>query len=286
MKYNKFKNIVISLGFIALSTQVFAAPPPAHFNGGFHPQNGAQQFHPNNGQQFHANGFQQGNNGNHFGQLNHANPGFANGADRFNNDTININEPGGYHGWNQGPVGFNNGWSNGWNNGYSNGGFLTGVGEAIVGGLAATALYNWIFTPHSSANVAYANGSSGSSSYSSDQAQPPTDDITNNTTNNTVVEDDSNIGAWLLALGALILAGAGLAYYLRRDRGERHVGDEYDDDYYDETPIRRNQAQAPHRDRNNYNDNYDRLEDNSSRRTIRNEPRDRVPSPSRQRSRY
>ncbi len=250
MKQFKLRKTLVIIGLVGFTFQAVANP---QFEAN-HDGNG--QFHANHAPQYRVND-------NRFQNSNHENTErFGSTPNRFNNDTVNINERGGnpynytlnnqYHGWNQGPIGFNNGWSNGWSHGYNNGGFWTGVGEAVVGGLAATVLYNWLFNHNSSPSVAYANGSNSSGGYYNDSSsQQPDETINNTTTNNTVVEeDDSNIGLWLLGLGAIILAGAGLAYYLRRNRSSG----QYEEDDYDELP-RRNHARPAHYERNDsYNE--------------------------------
>ncbi|RTL10345.1 MAG: hypothetical protein EKK54_11440 [Neisseriaceae bacterium] len=164
------------------------------------------------------------------------------GNDRFNNDTVNVyghnSYNGGYppyRGWNQGPVGFDNGWGSGWHDGYNNGGWGAGLVEGLIGGIAATSLFNYFFNHNNSTPVVYSGGggySSGSSYSSSDMSTPPPEDTNNTTTNNTVIEEDnSNPGYWLLGIGVLVLAGLGIAYAMRGNKRREYYSDERRDSY-------------------------------------------------------
>ena len=167
------------------------------------------------------------------------------GNDRYNNDTVNVYGHNGYNGaynggyppyrgWNQGPVGFSNGWGSGWNNGYNNGGWGAGLAEGLIGGIAATSLFNYFFNHNNSTPVVYSGGgySSGNSSSSNSMPNTPSEDINNTTTNNTVIEENSsNPGYWLLGTGVLVLAGLGIAYAMRGNKRKEYYPDERRDNY-------------------------------------------------------
>lgn len=208
-------------------------------------------------------------------------------SEHFNNDTFNIdrnrevfntsNMP--YRGWNQGPIGMGNGWDSGWNHGYEEGGWGTGLMEGLIGGIAATSLFNYFFNHNSTTPVVYANGNGsyngGSSSTNMDQ-QPP-DDITNNTTNNTVIDDGgSSVGYWLLGLGLATLVAIGLIYALRRPRRSNSF---YEDDlnYRSMNDERgayssRTRSRQAHTD----SDDYEQIEDQYPRDSV-NSRSSRVP---------
>lgn len=171
---------------------------------------------------------------------------------RYNNDTINVNNYRGpynngyypYHGWNQGPIGWNNGWNSGWNNGNNNGGWATGLVEGLIGGIAATSLFNYLFNHNSTPTVAYVNSYPSGSTYSGsgDNNNPNDQQPQQQITNNTVINDDGTPpGLILTGFGAAILIGIGAWWLFRRKESyieaDRHRHDyaereDYDDEQY------------------------------------------------------